>query len=208
MSGWWHGSPGRVGGVSPGSSPWAYSLGPVGQRLLGLAGPRGGRVRRPWVPGPQFLRHTLLVTEVYVCAVEVGRRHPLKVSEFVTEPDCWRPLPDGRLLRPDAELHLFGDGYEDRYLIEADRGTEGPKTLSVKLGAYLRYFQSGTEQAATGVFPRVVFVTVDDRRRSDLAAQIARVPEDARRIFAVAPLERLPPLLTWGPEDQGSGTPE
>ena len=64
----------RVGGVSPGSTPWAYSLAPAGQRLCSTVGPRGGRVRRPQVPSPASLRHTLLVTEGYVVAVEVARQ--------------------------------------------------------------------------------------------------------------------------------------
>jgi hypothetical protein len=190
----------RVGGISPGSSPWAYSLGPAGQRLLGLAGPRGGRVRRPWVPSPLFLRHTLLITEVYVCAVEVSRAHELTLEHFATEPDCWRYLDDGSRLRPDAEICLGGSGYEDHYLIEADRGTEGPGAMRRKLDLYRRHFQSGKEQEAKGVFPKVLFVTLDDRRRVQLASQLDRQREDVRPIFAVTQLSGLSGLLAWGSE--------
>ena len=193
----------RVGGVSPGSTPWAYSLAPAGQRLLGVAGPRGGRVRRPGVPSPMFLRHMLLATEVYVCAIEVSRvtEGPLRVHRFVTEPDCWRRLPDGKTMKPDAELVLAGDGYEDHYLIEVDCGTEGPSALGRKLALYRQLFQAGSEQEARGVFPRVLFVTLNEGRREQLGAQLARQPKDIRPVFSVTHLSHLPAVLSWGPDD-------
>ncbi len=33
-----------------------------------------------------MLRHTLLITEIYVCAVELGRTHPVQLDRFETEP--------------------------------------------------------------------------------------------------------------------------
>jgi hypothetical protein len=190
----------RVGGIAPGSTPWAYALGPAGQRLLGIRGPRGGRVRRPAAPSAHFLRHTLMVTEVYVCAVEVSRGHPITLRRYAVEPECWRQLPNGRLLRPDAELCLAGDGFEDHYFIEADRGTEGPLAISRKLAQYRSYFESGAEQSATGVFPQVLFVTLTEQRRRDITTLIRRVPSDVRPIFAAVALSQLPHVLQLGPD--------
>jgi hypothetical protein len=192
----------RVGGVSPGSTPWAYGLSLKGQRLLGVAGPRGGRARSPWVPSPLFLRHTLLVTEVYVSAVEVTREREIEVMDFVTEPDCWRFLADGTRVRPDAELWMSEPGFEDRYLIEADCGTEGPSAIKRKFVLYRRLFQAGTEQETLGFFPQVLFVTLDDRRRAQIESQVKRLDEDVRPIFAVTHLSALPALLRWGPEGE------
>ena len=154
---------------------------------------------------PHFLRHTLLITEVYVCAVEVSREHPLRLEHYATEPDCWRYLAGGLRLRPDAELCLGGDGFEDHYLIEADRGTEGPSAIKRKLALYLRLFQSGVEQEANGVFPRVLFVTLDGSRSAELAAQFALQPPEVQPIFSVTHLSHLPALLVWGPDGSASG---
>jgi len=192
----------RVGGITPGSTPWAYGLSLKGQRLLGIAGPRGGRARSPWVPSPLFLRHTLLITEVYVSAVEVTRERDVRVSDFVTEPDCWRFLADGTRVRPDAELCMSGPEFEDRYLVEADCGTEGPSAIKRKLVLYRRLFQAGTEQETLGVFPQVLFVTLDDGRRAQIESQVKRVDEDVRPIFRVTHLSSLPALLRWGPEGE------
>jgi hypothetical protein len=168
-----------------------------------VAGPRGGRVRPPAQPSHTFLRHTLLVTEVYVVAVEVSRqppRLPMSPSQFATEPECWRRLPDATWLRPDAELCLAGDGYEDLYFIEADTGTEGQAALGHKLTQYRQLFQGGTEQARMGVFPQVLFVTLEERRTAYIASQIARQPKEVRPIFVSVHLPTLSSLLTWGPQ--------
>jgi len=155
-----------------------------------------------------YLRHTLLITEVYVSAVEVTREHGSKMEHFATEPDCWRTLNDGTRLHPDAELclsvELNGEEFDDHYFIEADRGTEGPAAVRRKLDLYSRHFQSGREQEATGVYPRVLFVTLDEARRSQLASQLARQREGVREIFAVTHLSGLPALLAWGPENDPS----
>jgi len=121
-------------------------------------------------------------------------------SQFATEPECWRRLPDATWLRPDAELRLVGDGYEDLYFIEADTGTEGQAALGHKLTQYRQLFQAGTEQASRGVFPQVLFVTLGERRTAYVAAQIARQPKEVRPIFATVHLSALPGLLTWGPQ--------
>lgn len=197
----------RVGGVTPGSAPWAYTLAPSGQRLLGVVGPRGGKARRPAVPSPIFLRHLLLVTEVHVRAVEVSRSAPMRVERFAVEPDCWRHLPDGRTIKPDAELRMAADGYSDHYLIEADTGTEGRAAIGRKLALYRLLYQSGREQRDCGVFPQVLFVTLDVHRRAELVSQLSRQPQEVRAFVAVSHLSELSALLTWGPE-QASGRKE
>lgn len=95
---------------------------------------------------------------------------------------------------------VAADGYEDHYLIEADLGTEGPTALSRKLALYRQLYQSGAEQEATGMFPSVVFVTLEVRRAADIAKQLSRQPAEYRPIFTVSHLSRLTALLIWGPE--------
>ena len=121
-------------------------------------------------------------------------------TQFATEPMCWRRLPEGNWLRPDAELCLVGEGYEDLYFIEADTGTERQGTVARKLAQYRQLFQGGTEQASRGVFPQVLFVTLEERRVGWITGQIARQPKEVRPIFAAVHLAALPGLLTWGPQ--------
>ncbi len=99
-------------------------------------------------------------------------------------------------------MGLVGDRYRDHYLIEADRGTEGPNVLRKKLDLYRLLFQTGVEQEALGVFPRVLFVTLDNHRGTQIAGHIQKQPEDFRPIFAVTHLSALPGVLAWGPENE------
>jgi hypothetical protein len=147
-----------------------------------------------------FLRHALLITETYVSAVEVARDHGLRVIHFATEPDSWRQLADRSVVKPDATLALAGDGYEDWWFVEADCGSEGPMALRRKLALYRKLYRSGAEQERSGVFPRVLFVCLDERRRHQLAQQLTYQPSDIRAVFAVTHLSSLAAMLRIGPE--------
>lgn len=185
----------RIGGVTPGSSAAIYTLDVKGRRLtLGAGLTTGVRLRRPWTPGTSFLRHAVTVSEVYVIAVDIIREHSsADITAFEVEPKCWRqaPLPSG-YLKPDAYLVLCWPTYEDSYFIEVDCGTESLNTIERKLSAYVSYYQSGSEQSKHGVFPRVVFVTLDEARARQLQPIIDK---PAPKLFAAVPLARLSELL-------------
>lgn len=185
----------RVGGVVPGSAPWTYALGTAGQRLLGVSGPFGGRVRRPLLPSPTTLRHALIVTEVYVTAVEVATANGATLRHFTTEPECWRRLPDGGWLKPDADLALRGPEFEDHYFVEADTGSEGAAALSRKVATYRAHYLTGVEQAERGVYPRVLFIVLDARREAWLWALLDRQPDEARALCATSTVGALATTL-------------
>lgn len=179
-----------VGGVRAGSAGYVYVLDVAGQRL---SAPPGGRVVRPWPVGTPFLAHSLAVTELFVRLVEAQRtagvprigRH-----DFQGEPACWRSFTGsggGReLLRPDAHVSLhFGD-FEDRWFIEVDRATESRPTLARKAGRYVRYWQTGSEQARAGVFPRVLWIVPDTARQAALVEVLGQTRAEAWPLFAVA----------------------
>lgn len=186
----------RVGGVVPGSAPWTYALGTVGQRLVGVAGPFGGRARRPLLPSPTTLRHALMVTEVYVTAVEVARTSGLVLGRFLAEPECWRRLPDGGWLKPDADLCLRSSKFEDHFYVEADTGSEGVAALTRKIATYRAHYQTGVEQAERGVYPRVLFVVLDTRREAWLRMLLARQSVEARALCALTTVQHLADALT------------
>ena len=124
----------------------------------------------------------------------------LDVLTFDVEPDCWREHRDGlgapRQLKPDAYARIGIGAYEDRYFIEVDLGSESMSVMTTKLKLYLDYFASGTEQAAHGVFPKVLLLTNGDKRKAKLLSLLDRLPAETWRLFAVDLLPNAYELLS------------
>jgi hypothetical protein len=184
----------RVGGVRAGSSGYVYYLGPVGQRLLAYWEGRGlvrGRFRPE--PGGRYVRHRLAVSELYVQLRVADREGELDLLAFDPEPDCWRRFSDGFggpvVLKPDAFVRVGVGAYEDRCFVEVDLGTESRSVIADKLRRYLDYFRGGHEQAAHGVFPRVVWLTNSEARRAALVGVLGRLPAEHWSMFTVAMLD-------------------
>jgi Replication-relaxation len=179
--------PGSVGGANAGSRSNVYTLDVVGQRLADLA--TDGRPGRPWALGRAFLNHSLAVTEVYVRLVLAERAGGLRVQRFAGEPGSWRSFRGARgarvTLKPDAYVVLVLDGYEDHWFLEMDLDTESAPTIARKCAVYRGYWQSGTEQARTGLFPRVLWLVPDERRAEVLRGVVRRQPGEAAGLFDV-----------------------
>jgi hypothetical protein len=173
----------RAGGVRAGSDGFVYSLDVAGQRLVD---PRRERYWPRVTPGPAFFAHALAVSELYV---GLQLTAPATLITFDTEPVCWRRFagPHGaRLtLKPDAYVVVAAGEYEDHYFIEIDRGTESLPRIDAKLRYYVRYWTSGREQAASGVFPRVVWLAPDDRRVEQLCNAVGALGPTERALFDV-----------------------
>lgn len=169
----------RIGGVRAGSSGYVYGLGGLGQRVLASGGTR----RRPAEPSLTFLEHTLAVGEVLVGLVEAARGGQLELLDYETEPDCWRRyLAAGgarETLKPDLAVVLGVGAYEQHWFIEVDRGTAHLPTLLRKCQQYERYYRSGQEQQARGLFPRIAWLTTPAREGAlaDLIAADAGLPD-------------------------------
>jgi hypothetical protein len=163
----------RIGGVRAGSASFVFGLGPVGQRVLALDGPR----RRAYEPTERFVDHTLAIAQVVVEATLAARQGLLEVLACQSEPRCWRQfvgLGGRQTVRPDAFLSLGVGAYELHWFIEVDRASESLPTVLSKCRLYAEYYQSGQEQAKHGVFPRVCWVTPDEARAERLRQAIAR----------------------------------
>lgn len=178
-----------MGGARAGSGGFVYGLDTAGRRLL----TQDDRRRQPWNVGLPFLAHSLAVTELYVRLVEAGRLGTFELISFAGEPGCWRSFAGpggGRVtLKPDAYLTVEVGRYEDRWLLEVDRATESRTTLARKCDTYRRYWQTGTEQARSGIFPRVLWLVPDQRRYAALVEVFGRQPAEAWPLFTVALLD-------------------
>ena len=197
----------RVGGIRAGSAGYLYYVGPAGQRLLAYWSGQGlvkGRFRPE--PGSRYVRHRLAVSDLYVQLVRASRDGFLDLLVFDAEPDCWRTFGDGfggtRTLKPDAFVRIGLGAYEDRYFVEVDLASESRRVIADKARAYLAYFNSGTEQAAHGVFPRVLLLTATEERRTALVETCEQLPAEAWRLFTVAKLDRAIALLSARVDDQ------
>lgn len=196
----------RIGGIRAGSAGHVYYLGPVGQRLVAFWNGDGivrGRVRPE--PGAPFVRHRLATSELYVAARERERSGELDLLAFDVEPDCWRGSLTGlgatTTLKPDAFLRVGVGAYEDRWFVEVDLGTESRTVLARKLRAYLDYFHTGAEQATSGVFPRVLWLTATEARKASITDLCAALPAEYWEIFAVNLLDRGVEVISGLTED-------
>ena len=170
----------RVGGVRAGSASFVYGLGPVGQRVLGLDGPR----RRFREPTTTFVAHTLAISELMVTLTLGDRRGEFDLLRLEAEPTCWRPLGTQQL-RPDLFVGLGSGDYEYRHFIEVDLGTESLPRLLAKCQTYDAYYRSGAEQQTHGIFPRVLWLMHDEQRAVRLRDVIERNRSMTPELFVV-----------------------
>lgn len=188
-----------IGGKRAGSAGFVYALGPAGQRLLH---PDQWRFRPVWTPRPSYLRHALAVSELYVNLREQERSTSMDLLAYDSEPKCWRNSfgPGGArsTLKPDALAIVGIEDYEDRYFIEADCSTEHRPHIVTKAKTYVRYWQSGREQAETGIFPYVLWVAPDEKRAAFLVDCLASLPPDHWQIFMVTNADVAPQQIATG----------
>ncbi len=190
-----------IGGVRAGSAGHVYGLGPIGKRLVSYWQGEGlTRVRTPHEPGVVFVRHTLAVAEQYMQLIETERAGRFELVAFESEPDCWRPLAGayGRAdtLKPDAFVRLGLGEFEECSFIEVDCGTTGRGALTRKCHRYVAYYQSGIEQAESGVFPRIVWLTTNQARVRLLVEVCASLAPEHWQLFSVGTADKAIGLLS------------
>ena len=180
----------RVGGVRAGSTGYVYGATAEARRLdAWLRGESLSRAQAAHEPGASFVAHGLACSELFVQLTEADRAGALELLEHQAEPDCWRrflgAMGGHQHLRADAFVSIGVGEWEQLAFAEVDRGREGSAALARKLEVYVAYWRSGTEQHQRGVFPKVVWLVMSDRRVRLLRREIARLPADAQTIFAV-----------------------
>lgn len=156
----------QVGGIKGGSQGYTYALDVNGQRIAQCL--HHNTIRRP-TPSDSFVDHTLAVTESYIV---LRTDSTIELLDFEPEPDCWRRYtgPAGRTvtLRPDAFTAWAAGEWELSCFLEVDRATEHPGRIARKADQYVRYWRTGAEQRANGVFPTVLWITPSEARARTL----------------------------------------
>lgn len=192
----------RVGGIRAGSTGYIYRLSSVGFRALGIK-----QRRRSSQPSERFVAHTLAIGELASNATDATTNSTVvELLGLEPEPYCWRDYPDGlstATLKPDLEIRLATSEVEVAWFVEIDRATEPATTIERKCRWYLEYFHSGAEQqAAEGLFPKVLWVVPDERRRSQLDRLFQELPDRQLGLFDVVETEQaLKRLMDIGKPD-------
>jgi len=189
----------QIGGRRAGSKGFVYGLAIAGRRLVG---PKAARPREPWTPNSNNLKHALAVSELYTQLRGIEERGDFTLERFDAEPRCWRTFygPGGSrlILKPDAYAVTATTDYIDSWFVEVDRSTESATRISDKAKVYCRYWQSGREQASEGVFPTVLFIVPDTKRKAQLIDVLSRLPADQWQLFRVATAESAAQAMTTG----------
>jgi hypothetical protein len=202
----------RIGGVRAGSGSFVWTLSPTGARLLALIANAAGKPvrKRFYEPSPAFLEHTLAVAEVSIRLMEpaFSESHTSLVT-LQNEPDCWRTFAGAggaaKCLKPDLFAITSTDDYEDHWFMEIDLATESPSQVVRKCGLYVSYRKSGREQQKTGVFPFVVWIVPDAKRKDAVRRHIADNLHGSVNIFAVITLDELGILIEQGADGFAPG---
>ncbi len=202
----------RIGGNRAGSSGFIWSITTLGARIV-TDQTAGKRLRyREDQPSTTFLEHTLAVAELRVRLHELEQDGRISVESLQTEPDCWRAYLGamGSIIRlkPDlAATTATIDGYEDYWFFEIDLATENPARIVSKCQQYQAYRRTGTEQAQTGLFPAVVWVTPDEKRATQLRRRLSAESSIDQDLFTVICVNNFETLVLNGAAQQNPDQP-
>ena len=194
----------RVGGWQGGSAVTVWAATTRGQRLVATdEGEEVPRRQRPREVSTTFLDHLLAITEVRTSIEEAVRQEADTEAAVALEPECWRtalsPSGQPQVLRPDLAVTITSPAYEDRYLVEVDRATENPGRVIATCWRYQEHQAASAQAGDGGVFPLVVWLVPNDRRRHRLERAIAHSTGLLRELFRVIRLDQLPTLIHGGP---------
>ena len=173
-----------VGGTKGGSGQYVYELGRRGFFLFFTGRHNPSRTVHP---------HSLGIADSYITLRQLERAGRLRIAGMSTEPDCWATV-GGVDLRPDMRADLDIEGRRVLFWVEVDMATESQKQLRGKLESYWRaYNDADVEQWP--VFPRTIWIAVDDERARELSWLVSQMPEQSRALFVVCTPTTLPALF-------------
>ena len=161
------------------------------------------RYKNKYEPTQHHVEHTLAITEIFVETLEAVRdSEKLSLEIFSFEPNSWRSYQKlsgiGRTLKPDAYLELVNHDYEDHYFLEIDRSTESLARVVNTCKKYIEYYRSGIEQRQKEVFPYVLWVVPDDKRKLAISKAIQKELYNFWELFTVITLEEYPDYIKGG----------
>lgn len=195
----------RKVGRSPGSDPYTYTLGPVGDRATSSP----GQPRRLFKePSQLFLTHTLALADTRLALEQAHRAHQIRIVSIEVEPRSWREFlgAGGARERVRPDLHLIttdntngGSGFEDLWFLEVDRSTESVPVIVRKCRLYERFRRTGAEQHRNGgTFPLVVFACPDSARATRIDRAIRATNDIPNELFRACTNAGLVELIAAG----------
>lgn len=190
----------RVAAADRSSRELCYALDVNGYRVLQIQANRETpdvRIRRPWLSGDRFVRHTLAVTELYVGLLELARQYPFTVASFQAKQDAYWANGLGGWLKPDAFIllrHATATDYWHYWWYEADMGTESLPTLQAKLLSYLDFAQRG-QRGPDGIVPRVMVGVLTANRKAAVEALLDGLSAPAAELFRVTGMADVAQLM-------------
>jgi hypothetical protein len=95
-------------------------------------------------------------------------------------------------LKPDLYAVALSDKYADHCFFEVDRSTEALSRVVDKCWRYVDYYRTGAEQRQNGVFPLVVWVVPDEKRKNTLEQYIENEMGGFKQLFQVEVCDATP----------------
>lgn len=195
----------RIGGVRAGSGSYIWYLTHKGVKTLRTVDPSIKlKLKNRYEPTQNHLKHQLFVTQIFVELTTLHLDGKIKLENFSFEPKCWRSfatLFSSFTLKPDAFAKLTIDDFEDAYFFEADNATEHIGRVIAKCKQYIQYFNTGIEQRENEIFPLVVWVVPDEKRKLAILNRIKEDLDAYWELFTVITLDELPDFIQGGRDD-------
>ena len=198
----------RIGGARRGSASYVWQITFQGLKLLKSQDDSITlRYKNQYEPTQHHVEHTLAITEVFIETLEAVRdSEKLSLEIFSFEPNSWRSYQKlsgiGRTLKPDAYLELVNHDYEDHYFLEIDRSTESLARVVNTCKKYIEYYRSGIEQRQKEVFPFVLWIVPDDKRKLAISKAIQKELYNFWELFTVITLEEYPDYIKGGIDNE------
>lgn len=197
----------RIGGVRAGSGSFVWTISTKGLKWLKHFKPSVAVTRQNYYePTWHHLEHTLAISEIFVQLTKLKNKHLVQsIDNFQFEPNCWRGWLDnhaGRMiLKPDCYIEISLDNYLYNYFIEVDKNTESLARVINKSKQYIRYYNLNIEQKNTGVFPLVLWVVPDEKRKLAIEQRIQKELKDYWELFQVITLDDFKDFMIGGISD-------
>lgn len=198
----------RIGGVRAGSGSFVWTISTKGLKWLKHFKPSLAITRQNhYEPTWHHLEHTLAISEIYVQLTELKNMHLVQsIDKFQFEPSCWRGWLDnyaGRMiLKPDCYIEISLDNYLYNYFVEVDKNSESLARVINKSKQYIRYYNLNIEQKETGVFPLVLWVVPDEKRKLAIEQRIQKELQDYWELFQVITLDDFKDFMAGGITDE------
>ncbi|MEG3236133.1 replication-relaxation family protein [Streptococcus suis] len=198
----------RIGGARKGSASYVWQITFQGLKVLkGKDSTIALRYKNRYEPTQHHVEHTLAITEIFVETIEIARSSDtISLENFSFEPTSWRDYQKlsgvGLTLKPDAYLELLNGEYEDHYFLEIDRSTESLARVVNTCKKYIEYYRSGIEQRQKEVFPYVLWIVPDDKRKTAILKAIQNELYNFWELFTVITLDEYQSYIKGGLENE------